>query len=164
MLTKSEFLADLRHETRVIQHLATKVPAGGWDWRPTPAQRSTLELVRYLANCAIVPATAAVRGHWDNAKTLEAATAGVTPDTFAAAMDRQLAQIEDLLAPIGEDACRERRAKLPWGTEVSLGRALVDMALKPLVAYRMQLFLYAKQAGASGIGPANCWVGVDAPK
>jgi hypothetical protein len=32
--------------------------------------------------------------------------------------------------------------------------------LKTLVAYRMQLFLYAKQAGNADIGPADCWAGV----
>jgi len=74
MITRDQLLASMKHETRVIKHLATKVPAGQFDWRPTPKQRSTIELMR------------------------------------------------------------------------------------------MQLFLYAKESGATDIGPANCWVGVDAPK
>ncbi len=58
----------------------------------------------------------------------------------------------------------ERDASCPWGTPVKLGEALVRTVLYTYVAYRMQLFLYAKESGNADIGPANCWVGVDAPR
>src|SRR5205814_980033 len=55
MMTKEEFLDSCAHETRVIRHLAGKILPGGLDWKPTPVQRTTLELLRYLTSCAIVP-------------------------------------------------------------------------------------------------------------
>jgi hypothetical protein len=161
MLTQEGFLESCRHETRVIQHLATKVPAGALDWRPTPAQRSVLDLLRYLTYCAILPAKAMVAGNWDDAEALEAQGAKETPATFSAAMDRQMTDLTSLLSGFSEAELASRDAAMPWGTPCKLGPGLVDVALKTLVAYRMQLFLYAKGAGNSAIGPANCWAGRD---
>ena len=42
-----------------------------------------------------------------------------------------------------------------------LGTALVDGPLKWLLAYKMQLFLYVKASGATGIGTSNVWGGRD---
>jgi hypothetical protein len=50
------------------------------------------------------------------------------------------------------------------GYSLPLEFALMDMALKCFVAYRMQFFLYLKSCGVTEMGPANCWVGVDQPK
>ncbi len=161
MFDKQQFLESCAHETRVIRHLATKVPPGGLEWRPTPKQRSTLELLRYLTTCAIVPAKALVAGNWDDAEALEAASAAVTAETFASAMDAQMAALSDLLAGLTEKDLAEREAAMPWGTPCKLGEGLVNTVLKTLTAYRMQLFLHAKAAGNADLGPANCWVGVD---
>lgn len=164
MITKEQYVEELRNEMRIMKHLATKVPAGTWDWRPSPVQRSTIELLRYLTCSASVPVSSAVKGNWDDAGPLEKAAESVTPETFAAAMDAQMALVESLLAPLTPVDMLERDATLPWGKQIKLGVALISMGLKPLVAYRMQLFLYAKQSGNHEIGPANCWIGVDAPK
>jgi hypothetical protein len=161
MLTKEQFLASCAHETRVIRHLATKVPPGGLEYRPTPGQRSTLDLLRYLTSCAIVPARAMVTGSWAEAEAREQASEAVTPETFDAEMARQQEELEALLAPIPDAEFLEREAVLPWGAPTALGDALLTTVVKTLVAYRMQLFLYAKAAGAHQLGPSNCWVGVD---
>lgn len=162
MITRDQLLASMRHETKVIQHLATKVPPGALDWRPTPAQRSTLELLQYLTTCAIVPVRAMIAGNWDHAEPIEKAAASLAPDGFAAAMDAQMAALEDAIRSIPEADLLTRPATMPWGAPTVLGMSLVDCGLKPLTAYRMQLFLYAKQSGNADLGPANCWVGVDA--
>src|SRR6188474_3380609 len=49
VLTKDELIATLQHEVRILQHLATKVDPAMLDYRPTPKQRSTLELLQYLS-------------------------------------------------------------------------------------------------------------------
>ena len=164
MITTEQLLASMRHETKVIQHLATKVPAGKLDWRPTPGQRSTLELLQYLTTCAIVPTKAMIAGHWDDAEALENASQDVTPANFDAAMDRQMKAVEEAFRAIPENDLLTKATTAPWGTQTVLGISLVDYCLKPLVAYRMQLFLYAKESGNSALGPANCWVGRDPPK
>lgn len=164
MLTKAQFLDSCRHETKVVKHLATKVPPGGLEWRPTPGQRSTLELLRYLTSCGIVPAEAMVTGSWEHAESAEKASEAVMPETFASAMDAQMRAIEALLEPLSETDLLDRMAEMPWGTPCRLGESLVNTVLKTFVAYRMQLFLYAKESGNADIGPAECWVGVTRPK
>jgi hypothetical protein len=164
MITRDQLLQSMRHEVKVIRHLAGKVPAGKLDWRPTPKQRSTIELMRYLTTCAIVPVKAMISGEWDHAEAMEKASESVTAEGFAAAMDAQMAAVEDAIGAIPERDFLAKAAAMPWGAPTVLGISLVDCGLKPLVAYRMQLFLYAKESGAADLGPANCWVGVDAPK
>jgi hypothetical protein len=164
MITREQLLDSMRHETRVIKHLATKLPAGRLDWRPTPKQRSTLELMQYLTYCGTIGVKAMIHGNWDHAEALESGGNAVTPETFAAAMDAQMAELEREIRAIPEKDLLDRAATMPWGAPTKLGLSLIDCGIKPLTAYRMQLFLYAKESGNADIGPANCWVGVDAPK
>ena len=44
MITRAKLLDGCRHETDVINNLATLLPDGAAEWRPTPGQRSTLDL------------------------------------------------------------------------------------------------------------------------
>jgi hypothetical protein len=164
VFTKDQFLASCAHEIRVIKHLATKIPEGSLDWRPSPSQRSTLELLRYLATCAVVPAIAMVRGSWEHAEAAEKEAETVLPSTFAQAMDLQEKRLREVVEAVPEDDLATRPAVLPWGEPNVLGQALVNTVLKALTAYRMQLFLHAKASGNPALGPADCWVGVEAEK
>ncbi|KND46720.1 MAG: hypothetical protein AB201_02690 [Parcubacteria bacterium C7867-006] len=49
MYTKDNFIKSLKNEVRIIKNLAKKIPEGTMDYRPTPVQRSTLELLQYLS-------------------------------------------------------------------------------------------------------------------
>src|SRR5688500_8118955 len=49
VLTKSELIASLQNEVRILRHLAGKVDRARLDYRPTPKQRSTIELLKYLS-------------------------------------------------------------------------------------------------------------------
>ena len=48
VLAKSELIALLQKEVRVLLHLISKIDPTMLDYRPTPKQRSTIELLRYL--------------------------------------------------------------------------------------------------------------------
>ena len=50
VLTKEELIASLQNEVRILVHLAGKVDTSKLDYRPTPKQRSTLELLQYMAD------------------------------------------------------------------------------------------------------------------
>jgi hypothetical protein len=163
MITKKQLLDSMWHETNVIKHLAKKIPEDGYGYRPSEGQRSTLELLQYMTRMAAGPATNVLTGSWDHAEQMEAETGTVTPETFPAEMDRQMAILERLLSDVDESEATTKGAKMPWGAPTTVAAALMDMPLKCFVAYRMQLFLYAKASGASGLGPANCWAGVDMP-
>lgn len=49
VLTKSELIASLQNEVRILLHLANKIDRAQPDYRPTPKQRSTIELIQYLS-------------------------------------------------------------------------------------------------------------------
>jgi len=49
VLTKDELVGSLKHEVRILLHLASKVDPAKLDYRPTAKQRSTLELLQYAA-------------------------------------------------------------------------------------------------------------------
>jgi hypothetical protein len=161
MITKQQLLDSIRHETEIIKHLATKIPKGGYDYRPTPGQRSTLELMQYMTIMGTMPAVYAVTDSWDHAEKLYQEAAGITPQEFGAAMDAQQRRIEEALAQVDESEATTRPSAMPWGAPTTQAAGLMDMVLKCFVAYRMQLFLYAKAAGNHDLGSANCWAGVD---
>ena len=48
VLTKPELVSSLQNEVRILLHLASKIDRATLDYRPTPKQRSTLELLQYL--------------------------------------------------------------------------------------------------------------------
>ena len=45
-----------------------------------------------------------------------------------------------------------------WNSESSLGLALMNICLKNITGYRMQLFLTIKSSGVSELGTKDCWV------
>ena len=53
MLAKNDIRDLIFKEIDICLHLHGQVPEGGMDYRPTPDQRSTLELLRYISVCAI---------------------------------------------------------------------------------------------------------------
>lgn len=160
MFTKAAFLKSLTHEAKIISHLAGQVPAGQLDWRPTPAQRSTREVLQYLTFSALASAEAAITGNWDRYDAHVAASKLVDPAGVSKAMKRQVAAITKLLATVNDAALRKRTAKNWIGKKVVLGDGLIDMVLKQLTAYRMQLFIYLKASGAAQLGTSDCWFGV----
>ena len=48
-MTKAELIGSLQNEVRILLHLCTKIDRAQLDYRPTPKQRSTLELLHYLS-------------------------------------------------------------------------------------------------------------------
>ncbi|MBA2481924.1 MAG: hypothetical protein H0V44_14760 [Planctomycetes bacterium] len=159
MYSKSSFLKNLRHEAKVLKHLAAQVPAGAWDYRPTPAQRSTLELLRYLSHSLTSATAFATTGEWAVWEKLDAESKLMEAAGFAKAIDRQTKAVERLLAKETDKSLQKKQVTTWSGQKCTLGEGLIEMVLKPLTAYRMQLFLYAKASGASHIGTSDCWRG-----
>jgi len=161
MISKADLLAEMLRECDICVHLAGKVPPGGLEFRFTPTQRSTLELLQYISFVGTAFAAAAVTGTWDRYGELEKAASSLAAADFPAAMERQKAALRDLLAGVPDADLAAKRFKTPWGDELPLGRALIELPLGSLIAYRMQLFLQAKAAGNAEIWTPNCWAGVD---
>ena len=87
----------------------------------------------------------------------------LSADDFCGAMDRQLAEVKDKVGPISEEDFFSRETTFPTGDKSILGAALVNLPLKFITAYRMQLFLYLKSVGRSELNTISCWCGFDKP-
>src|ERR1700693_2017250 len=103
VLTKEELIASLQNEVRILVHLAGKVDKAKLDYRPTPKQRSILELLQYMAimgptQIAVIKAgafnRAALSAAWNPA---EATAKAMNFDQAVAAIQKQAEEYADLL-------------------------------------------------------------------
>jgi len=164
MYRKAEFLKSLKHEAKVVKHLATAVSPAQLDYRPTPAQRSTREVLQYLTFAPLATTEYLVSGSWDHYEAMAAAAKEVTPETFAKSIDKQLATISKRLAKLTDASIMRKSVKSWSGKKMGMGEAMIELVLKTATAYRMQLFLYAKASGSAQLATSDCWMGVAAKK
>ena len=163
VLTKQELVAALQKEARILVHLAGKLDAAQVDYRPTPKQRSSLELLRYLSFMGPQIIGAAKARAFDGAAWKSAMSAadlrgfdetvaiiGGLADTYAA-----------LLADMNDADFRAEMTAFD-GSKVSSGAFIVSIVLGGHAAYRTQLFCYLKACGHEQLGTTNLWRGVDA--
>lgn len=163
MLSKSELIASLQNEVRILLHLAGKVDRAQLDYRPTPKQRSTLELLKYLSMMGPVLVQAIKAGAFDPAAwtAAEQAAAARNFDQTLAAIAEQSGAYATLLADVSDG---DFRAEIEmFGDESTRGASMVNLLLGSCAAYRTQLFLYLKASGREELDTMNLWAGVDSP-
>ena len=162
-LTVEELGRSLRHETKILLHLAGKVDASARDYRPTPKQRSTTELLRYLTIMGPGLIDVANSGSFDPAKwtALERSAESLTFEQAVAAIAAQGERYGRFADEMSEAHLAGEIA--PWGATSSRGAFLVNFVLCGYAAYRTQLFLYLKACGRSELGTSNLWDGADPP-
>jgi hypothetical protein len=164
MIGKQQLAASMLRECDICVHLHSKLTALGpaaFEHRPVPGQRSALELLRYLAICGIAGTRCLAESNWKLFGDFSARVAEMQPQDFPAAMERQKQELASFFAQVDERTLETQPAKLPTGVELPLGAAILEAPFKWLAAYKLQLFLYAKAAGAAEIGTANAWAGRD---
>jgi hypothetical protein len=163
-LTKSELIDSLRNEVRILIHLAGKIEPSMLDYRPTPGQRSTLELLQYLSMMGPAVIAAAKSGTFDAAAWTVAEQAASARDA-----DQTLAAIAALAdgyaATLGAMTEADLAVEVaPFGHTSSRGAFIVNYVLAGHAAYRTQLFCYLKACGRSDLSTINLWGGRDAAK
>jgi hypothetical protein len=161
VLTKAELIGSLQNEVRILLHLATKIDRAKLDYRPTPKQRSTLELLRYLSFMGPTLIQAARNGAFDPAawtRTQEVAEAKDF-DQVLDAISSLSDQYTKLLADVPDEDFRKSIEM--FGRKVTLGAFLVNTVLSGYAAYRTQLFLYLKAGGRVELTTMNLWGGMD---
>jgi hypothetical protein len=163
VLTKPELIASLQHEVRILLHLASKVDRTKLDYRPTPKQRSTLELLQYLSMMGPAIVEAAKSGTFDVPAWTAAEKAAKARDfdQTVAAIQKQIDEYPRLLADWSDADFREQIQM--FGNTSSRGVFVVTMVLGGCAAYRTQLFVYLKACGREELSTMNLWAGVDAP-
>ena len=164
VLTKSELIASLQGEVRILLHLASKVEPRMLDYRPTPKQRSTLELLRYLSMMGPTIVRYTITGSQDPSLWMDAEKAATARDfdQTVAAIAAQHDEYASLLADMSDDQLRFEVDSMTGG-KISRGAVLVNLVLCGCAAYRTQLFLYLKACGREELGTMNLWAGTDAP-
>ena len=163
VLTKSELIASLQNEVRILLHLAGKIEPAMLDYRPTPKQRSTLELLQYLTIMGPALVRAAQAGDFDTAAWTAAENAAKARN-FDQTIAALAAQREEYAALLGAMSDADFRASITmFGQDMSRGSFIVNMVLSGCAAYRTQLFIYLKACGRHELGTMNLWAGADAP-
>jgi hypothetical protein len=162
VLTKSELIAGLQDEVRILLHLAGKVDRASLDYRPTPRQRSTAELLKYLSMMGPTLVKDAKAGVFD-----EAGWAAAEQAAQAQSLEQALATIashaDTYAALLADLSDADLRAEVDlFGEKATLGAFLVKWVLPGCAAYRMQVFLYLKASGREELNIMNLWSGVDA--
>ena len=166
VLTKEEALAALQNEVRVVLHLVSKIEQAMLDYRPSPKQRSMLELVQYFVVVARMQLRYVVAGNftmesWRNVWRAEEAKVKTTNlEEAKAAIAKQPALFAELLGPCS-DADFRTEVEM-FGRKATRGLWIVRLPLCHYAAYRMQLFLYLKACGREELNTMNLWAGVDA--
>ncbi len=163
VLTKSELLSSLKHEVNILLHLAGKIDRSKLDYRPTPKQRSTMELLKYLTMMGPILLRSAMTGKFDvDAWNVEEkAAAARSFDETLEAIRAQSETYEKLIAPMSEASLREEVSI--FGAPTSRGAFIVNLVLCGCAAYRTQLFVYLKACGREELTTMNLWAGVDPP-
>lgn len=160
MYTKDQIWSSFTKEFRILKHLVEKLPEGGEHHKPTEKQRTTLELMHYIAGFGggIFSVIKAGDGmaFVDYANTVKE----VAVDNFAAAIDKQEVDMKEMFDSFTPEFLAEEFSA--WGQTQTRGMFLLE-GLKMLTAYKMQLFLYVKAAGNHAIGTSNVWAGMDMP-
>ncbi len=162
MSFKDDLHESIQLELHILGHLFAEIPKDNllaMDYRPSPGQRSLIELLRYLSYVGIGGCLAAVEGGFEGFSRVAARAEDMPAEEFPAALARQKDEIAELFAGLTDEDLANRRGKNPFGQEMSLYKALLELPYRWLVAYRMQLFLYVKANGADLWTP-DCWYGI----
>jgi hypothetical protein len=161
VLTKAELVSALQNEVRILLHLAGKIDRSMLDYRPTPKQRSTIELLRYLTLMGPELVKAAKTATFDTAAWSVAEEAAAARD-FDQTLSAIAAQSEGYAAALAGVSDADLREEIElFGERITRGACLVQWVLCGLAAYRTQLFLYLKACGREELNTMNLWAGVD---
>ena len=164
VLTKEELITSLQNEVRILLHLASKIDRSQLDYRPTPKQRSTIELLRYLTIMGPNLIPAIKTGAFDGAAfgAAQAAANAMNFDQVLAAIEKQ-----------SDDYAQQTR--LRSRTPIFAARSTCS-ARKPAAVRTLCIWCSAgsrptarncsctlKACGRDELNTMNLWGGMDAP-
>jgi hypothetical protein len=165
VLTKEELIGSLQNEVRILLHLAGKVDKSMLDYRPTPKQRSTLELLQYMTIMAPAQLKIIKGGAFDRQAMMEifgSADAASKKLNYDQAVDAIRGQSEEIAGLLKGWTEADFRGEIEmFGTKSSRGSMVVNLVLCGYAAYRTQLFCYLKSCGRDELNTMNLWGGRD---
>jgi hypothetical protein len=162
-LTKAELISSLQNEIRILVHLCGKVEPAMLDYRPTPKQRSTIELLRYLTvmGPVLVPS---IQGGAFLGEQFGAGNAAAAAMDFNAVVKSLASQSGFYAESLGAFSEEQFRGEVElFGMKMSRAQLIANLILCGHAAYRTQLFCYLKACGRDELSTSNLWGGMDAP-
>jgi hypothetical protein len=151
----------LQNEVRILVHLCGKVKPEMLDYRPTPKQRSTIELLRYLTvmGPVLVPSIKAGSFLVDDWNKREARANTMDFAAVVKDLESQAAFYAQALNGFSDE---ELRGEVNlFDSPGKRGPMLVNLVVCGHAAYRTQLFCYLKACGREELNTMNLWAGVD---
>jgi len=166
VLTKEELISALQQEVRILSHLAGKVDKSKLDYRPTATQRTTLELLQYMAIMGR-PCSQFSRLAASTAKRW-APSLGPHPPKARQWITikpwRPFKPVTEYMRVLSDWTDPDFRAEIDmFGNKTTRGALIVNLVLGGHAAYRTQLFCYLKACGRDELNTMNLWSGVDGP-
>lgn len=158
MLGKNDLRDAIVNETRIIKQLVGKLPEGSEEFRLSPGQRSTIELLRYL--CLVGPGTMhaandnGFRWFQENGPKLE----GITLADVPAHLDGAIAEMEALFEDLSDEDFASRPVRIEGMGDWTVQTWLLNTTFRFLCAYKLMLFNHAKAAGNADIGTWDAWM------
>ena len=163
VLVKSELISQLQKEVDILLHLSKKIERSQLDYRPTPKQRSTIELLRYLS----IMGPSLVQGTKTkfDVEAWQASTKAAAERDFDQTLAVIAGQKEFYAKELGSMSDADFRSEMDAfdGSKITRGLFIVNLVLCGHAAYRTQLFTYLKACGREELGTMNLWYGVDPP-
>ena len=160
MITKQQYIDSINFELGVIRHLATKIDAAHLDFKPTPKQRSTHELMTYMSTI-FGGAVDMIKASGDRSvyKAWTDKTPAVTLENFSDLLAVEEKHIAEVVGEMTEAELSE--AVTIYGATRTRAEHLLNGPLKWAAAYKMQLFMNLKMSGAEHLNTLNLWAGMD---
>jgi len=161
VLTRQDLIECLQKEVRILVHLCGKVKPEMLDYRPTPKQRSTIELLRYLTVMGPVLVRSIQKGAFLE-QEWGAAQAKADASDFEAIVKSIESQSAFYAEALNSFSDEELRGEIElFGMKARRGPMLVDLVVCGHAAYRTQLFCYLKACGRDELNTLNLWAGID---
>lgn len=165
MYTINDLIDSLKEETRIINHLFSKIPfEKEWilQYMPNEDQRSLKELLEYMMIMGNM--LSAVLEAWtytqELVKPIKDALHDISLENeFQSVMNTQLETVGERLR--GMESTMEDMIDPFWAWAMMRKTYVLEVLLKTYTAYRMQLFLYLKDSGERQLNTANVWQGRD---
>jgi len=159
MISKEQYLGAMGKEINIIKHLAEKVTEEQMTWKPTDGQRTMAELMQYLTTIFVMGADSVATGDGEAYKKY-ANSPMPTRESFLGMMDEEWNKFLGFVEPLTEE---DMKAEVNmWGMNQTRAIHLLGL-LNIASAYKMQMFLYMKQAGMTHLNTMNLWAGMDTP-
>jgi len=163
MYTPQDIIHSFQSETEIFKHLASKIPADQYEYRPAEWMRSIRELLEYTARMGTTPIE--LVENWYNPEVMKQmrldTEAKDVKTEYDDMMESQLEKIAAYLVEVSQEHLDEEVELL--GSKQPRKVFFLEIAVKNFPAYRMQLFQYLK-AGLwiSELKTSNLWMGKDA--